>query len=560
MTTRDEAVARLTAPGARFEIHTEDVLGEPLEVFAHRYRSLNEVLEGSRAFGDAEYLVTPERRMTFTEHHDAVAALAQALRVEHGVGKGDRVAICAANDVEWILAFWATVSLGAVAVGMNSMWAGPEITDALKLTEPRVLIADATRRALVDVTSVPGSVPASVPASVPGSMSVLSTEDDVPAMIERHRGAASEPTPVEEDDPAVILFTSGTSGRAKGATHSHRNMICALWYHLLNDAVAAEMGAAQSGRRYLLVTPLFHIAALHNLTVIRLAVGDTAVVHLGRFDIDRVLRLVEAERVTNWGAVPTMLSRLVDLGDRLADYDLSSLRTISVSSAPSSAELKAALREALPQAGRTLATTYGLTESSTAVAMVSAAELAADPDTVGRAVPTMQIEVRDDAGRAVPDCVEGEICLRGAQMMLGYWRNPEASADSRAEHGWYRTGDLGTMQAGRLSIASRRSDLILRGGENVYPAEVEHRITDHAAVQECVVVGVPDADLGQAVAALVVLRAGEVLSETDLAAHVSARIARYKVPTHWQIGHEPLPRNATGKVTRGQLARWDTSR
>ncbi len=537
MTTRDEAVARLTAPGAPFEIRTEDVLGEPMEVFSRRHRSLSELLERSRDFGDAEYLVSVERRLTFADHLDEVAALAHELREVHGVGKGDRVAICAANCPEWIVAFWATVSLGAVAVGMNSMWAGPELRHGLELTEPRVLIADEPRRALAGEQSIP----------------VLSTEADLPAIVARHRGAAFEPAGVDEDDPAVILFTSGTSGRPKGATHSHRNVLCALWFHLFNDAVVAALGAPQTGRRFLLATPLFHIAALHNLTVIRLAVGDTAVIHLGRFDIDRVLRLVEAERVTNWGAVPTMLSRVVELGERLADYDLSSLRTVSISSAPSSPELKQAVRRALPQAARSFGTSYGLTEAAMAATIASGDELAADPDTVGRAVPTMQVEVRDEAGGVVPDGTEGEICLRGPQMMLGYWRNREATAESTAAHGWYRTGDLGTLQGEVLRISSRRSDLILRGGENVYPAEVEHVIATHPAVHECAVVGVPDPDLGQAVTALVVLRPGAQADEEELCSHVSAAVARYKVPTRWVISTESLPRNATGKVNRSQL-------
>lgn len=537
MGSREEAVARLTAPGAAFEIHTEDVLGEPLEVFRHRHRSLGELLERSRDFGDAEYLVSTRRRLSFVEHLDEVAALASALRDEYGVREGDRVAICAANCPEWIVVFWATVSLGAVAVGMNSHWAAPEIDHGLALTEPTLLFADAPRSELAGERVYP----------------VLDLDADVAVLVERHRGAALEPVRVDEDDPALILFTSGTSGRPKGATHSHRNVICALWFHLLNDAVAEQLGAPQRDRRFLLVTPLFHIAALHNLAVVRLAVGDTAVIHLGRFDIDRVLRLVEAERVTNWGAVPTMLTRLVALGDALSDYDLTSLRTISVSSAPSSPELKSALRTALPAAGRSLGTSYGLTESSTAATVAWAAELSTDPETVGRPVPTVQVEVRDDDGRALPDGAEGEICLRGPQMMLGYWRDSEATAASSAPHRWFRTGDLGTIESGRLRISSRRSDLILRGGENVYPAEVEHRISSHPAVEECAVVGVPDAELGQSVAAVVVLREGACLTEDDLAAHVVAGLARYKVPAQWVLGRDPLPRNATGKVDRGRL-------
>lgn len=540
MTVRDEIVARLTAPGAPFEIVREDVRGRELEVFAGRQRSLGELLGASPRFGDREYLVSERERLTFARHAEMVAALADALREEYHVRRGDRVALCAANCPAWVVGFWAVVSLGAVAVGMNSMWAPEEIRHGLELTEPVVVLADARRRELMGAVDVP----------------VIDLDGDLPGLIERHAGAALAEVTVAEDDPVVVLFTSGTSGRAKGATHSHRNVIAALWFHLLNDAVAAEMGAAPRDRRFLLVTPLFHIAALHNLAVVRLAVGDTAVVHLGRFDIDRVLRLIERERVTNWGAVPTMLTRLVERAERrrLDDVDLSSLVTISVNSAPSPPRLKDLLRATLPTAGRSLGTSYGLTESSTAATLASAAELAADPDTVGRAVPTMEVEVRDGLGRPVPDGTEGEVCLRGALVMLGYWNDPGATAAATTADGWFKTGDLGTMVGGgHLHISSRRSDLILRGGENVYPAEVENQLVTHPAVRECIVMGMPDPDFGEAVAAVVVLNEGAEADSGALLEHLRPRLARYKLPTHWVIGRDPLPRNATGKVQRRKV-------
>lgn len=542
-TTRDEVVARLTAAGAPFEIAREDVRGQRLEVFTHRQHSLAELVRDSARFGDSEYLVSVRERLTFAEHHDRVAALATALRDEYGVRPGDRVAICAANRPDWVVVFWATVSLGAVAVGMNSMWAPVEVRHGLDLTLPRVLVADARRRALAEPLDATG-------------IAVIDLDDDLPALVDRHRGAPLPQVDIAEDDPAVILFTSGTSGRPKGAVHSHRNVIAALWFHLLNDAVAAELGAPQRDRRFLLVTPLFHIAALHNLAVVRLAVGDTAVVHLGRFDIDEVLRLVERERVTNWGAVPTMVSRLVERAEErgLADLDLSSLRTISIGTAPSSPALRVRLREALPDAGRSLGTTYGLTESSTAATLATAAELLADPDTVGRAVPTMELEVRDPDGVPLPPGHEGEVHLRGALVMLGYWDDPDATAAAMGPDGWLRTGDLGTLLAdGHLHISSRRSDLILRGGENVYPAEIENQLVIHPAVAECIVLGIPDPDFGEAVAAVVVLHDGADASEADLVEHMRPRLARYKLPTHWVLTATPLPRNATGKVNRREV-------
>ncbi len=535
MIDRQSAIAKLTAPGMTFEIGREEVRGQEVEVFVNRQRSLTELLEMSRGHGDVDYLVSQRVRLSHAEHYAQVAALATALRDEYGVTKGDRVAICAANMPEWVVAFWAISALGGVTVAMNAMGAPLELAHGVELTQPMLILADARRRELLGDPGVP----------------VLDLVDDVAGLVDKHRGAALPQVEVGEDDPAVILFTSGTTGRPKGATHSVRNVISALSYHLLNDAIAAEMGMPQAGRRYLMVSPLFHIASLHNLAVIRLVVGDTAVVHEGRFDIEQVLDLVEAERVTNWGAVPTMLARLVEAD--LTTRDLSSLRTISVNSAPSSPWLKQRLREALPQAGRSLGTTYGLTESSTGATLATAAELVENPDTVGRAIPTMEIEIRDADNRRVPDGAEGDVCLRGAHVMLGYWRNEEATADSLTPDGWFRTGDLGSMKDGFLSIASRRSDLILRGGENVYPAEVEDQIGTHPAVRECIVLGVPDADFGQAVAAVVVRRPGADLDEAGLRAHLSDRLARYKLPTRWRFTDEELPRNATGKVNRREV-------
>ncbi|RDI24869.1 acyl-CoA synthetase (AMP-forming)/AMP-acid ligase II [Rhodococcus sp. AG1013] len=535
MTTRDDIVARLTAPGQPFEIGIEDVLGQPLPVYTRRHRSLGELLHASAKFGNRDYLVTRESRLTFEEHRCRVAALAAALRTEYDVRPGDRVAICAANSPEWIVTFWAAVSLGAVAVGMNSLWTGPEMAHALELTEPKVLVADRIRMDRVGDSGVP----------------TLSVETDLDPIFAAHATDRLPDHVAAEDDPAVILFTSGTTGHPKGATHSHRNVLTALWFHLLNDAVATELGAAPANRRFLLATPLFHIAALHNLAVVRLVVGDTAVIHQGRFDADTVLGLIEQERVTNWGAVPTMLSRILE-GD-LSRYDLSSLRTVTVNSAPSSQALREKLRAALPEAGRSLGTSYGMTESSTAATIASPAELLADPATVGRPILTMQVEVRDADGNRVPDGVEGEICLRGPGIMLGYWKNPEATEQATAPHGWYRTGDLGTMDGEYLSVSSRRSDLILRGGENVYPAEIENRLALHPEIRECVVLGVDHDDLGQEVAAIVVVSDRSTVTEAELTEFTGAALARYKVPTRWTLSTEDLPRNATGKVIRAQV-------
>lgn len=533
---RAEAIARLTAPGAPFEIVEEQVRGTAMPVFRNRYRSLHQLLVDSARHGDAEYLVCDDLRLTFTEHLDRVASLASELRARYGVAEGDRVAILSANNAEWIMTFWAATALGAVTVGMNSLWSAREIAYGVELSEPAIIVADTPRRELLGSVDVP----------------VLTIEEDIPALSTSRPGSDLPVPNVGEDDPAVILFTSGTTGRPKGATHSQRNMVAAVDFHRFNDALAAEFGRAPSGRRFLLATPLFHIAALHNLAVPRLAFGDTAVITTGRFDIDRVLRLIERERLSNWGAVPTMISRLVEHGD-LSAYDLSSLQTISVSSAPSSAALKERLRRTLPVAGRSLGTTYGLTESSSAATLATAADLVERPDTVGTAVPTMRVEVRDEDGRPVPDGVEGEIYVRGPLVMLGYWNNAEATAAAIDDAGWMRTGDLGTMDDGYLRISSRRSDLILRAGENVYPAEVEDVLAEHPAVRECIVLGAEHADLGEEVCAVVVVAHADAVTVDELRTYMAERIAQYKVPTRWTLTTDELPRNATGKVKRQEV-------
>ncbi|WP_433227306.1 class I adenylate-forming enzyme family protein [Actinomadura formosensis] len=527
-----ETIRKLTGPGGEFELREEDVLGARLPMFAGRARSLGEVLTRSVSYGDRDYLVTASRRMSFAEHAAAVASMAKALRDDLGVRPGDRIAINAANSPEWIVSFWATIAVGGIAVGYNAWWAPREIEYALGHTDPKVVIADEKRAALI-------------------SEDVLTIEKDVPSLMARYPDARFEIPEVAEDDPAVILYTSGTSGRPKGAVHSHRNLTSVIEYHRFNDAMMAAFGMDPSTRRYLLALPLFHIACLHNLAVPRLATGTAVILHEGGFDVDRVLGLVERERVTNWGAVPTMAHRMVEHGD-LSKYDLSSLTAFSLATAPSSPAFKARLQTAFPPAKGGLVDSYGLTESCTAISTATPADLAEAPGTLGRPTIGVQLEIRDAGNRPVPEGVEGEVCVRSAYNMIGYWRDPEATARAFDEDRWMHTGDIGVIEQGRLRLTTRRSDLIIRGGENVYPAEIENVLAEYTGVRECIVIGAPHPDLGQEVAAVVVAN-GPPPSPEDLAAFARERLAYFKVPTRWHITADPLPRNATGKVLRKQV-------
>lgn len=529
------AYSTLIGPGGSFEMAQEEVLGSRLPVFAHRRRALHELLAESVTHGERTYIATDQTRLSFAEHAAAVSSLAQALRKEHGIEPGDRVAISAANSPAWIVSFWATVSIGAIAVGFNSWWSQRETEYAVGHARPSLVIADEKRRGLF----------------VDSDVAVISIETDIPRLCQAHPDAPLPSADVAEDDPAVILYTSGTSGRAKGAVHTHRNLLSVVEYHRMNDALAAAFGDPSDprDRSYLLALPLFHIASLHNLAVPRLATGSKVALHQGGFDVDRVLSLVEREQVTNWGAVPTMARRLLEHGD-LSRYKTDSLRAFSLSSAPSSPAFQQRLREGLPFTSA-MVDSYGLTETCTAVSVATAADLAQSPGTLGRPILGVQIEVRDADGHAVPPGVEGEICVRSAYTMLGYWDDADATAGAIRADRWLHTGDLGEMdERGQIRLSSRRSDLIIRGGENVYPAEVEAVLAEHPDVAETIVLGVPDDDLGQTVAAIVVPRPGADLDQDELRAYVAERLAYFKVPTHWRMTTTPLPRNATGKVKR----------
>ncbi|WP_016910238.1 class I adenylate-forming enzyme family protein [Streptomyces xiaopingdaonensis] len=528
------ALTELTAPGAEFEIHDESVRGATMPVFRHRHRSLRDLLAASAARGEAEYLVTADRRLTFAQHAAQAASLARALRDGYGVGKGDRVAVLAANCPEWVVAFWAAQALGAVVVAFNSWWSPREVAYALGHSTPSVVVADAARAQLLDGCRVP----------------VLTVEEDLPRLV----GDADAPLPQprgNEDDPAVIVYTSGTTGRPKGAVHSHRNLLAVVEYLRLSDAVAAAAGAA-GPHRYLLTSPLFHIASLHNLAVPRLATGSTVVMHQGAFDAARVLRLIESERVTHWGAVPTMAQRLLDAPD-LDRYDLSSLTAVALASAPSSDALKRRLRQALPAAAHALVDSYGLTETSTSVAVAAGEVLRRNPGSVGYPTVTVAVEIRGPLSEALPEGEDGEIHVRSPFNMLGYWQDEEATESVLDGDGWLRTGDIGRLERGMLWLAARRSDLILRGGENVYPAEVEYCLEEHPGVAECAVLGSPHEDLGEEVAAVVVVRAEHGPTQAELHAFARERLAYFKVPSRWRLTREPLPRNATGKVLRRDL-------
>jgi long-chain acyl-CoA synthetase len=537
--------AALLGPGGPFEIADEVVLGERMRVFRRRARSLAELVVRAQARGDAEAMVfadgAGERRFTFAEVAGRVAAGAARLRDEHGVGRGDRVAILAANCPEWIFAFWATVSLGAVAVGLNGWWTADEIRFALGDAEPALLVADAKRVARLEGTRV------AVPTLVIGRTDAF--EPPVAG------GATLPAVDVAEDDPAVILYTSGTTGRPKGVVHSHRNVLAlvdANTFHGARLHLASPPPPGAAPPCVLVTSPLFHVSGLHSAAVSCLANGTRSVWTMGRFDAATALRMVERERVTAWGYTATLLHRMVHHPD-VGSFDLSSVRQLGGGGSPIAPQLQARAREVFAGARRTFGVGYGLTECTALATLAAGDDLIAHPTSVGRPIPIVDVAIRDEAGRPVPDGVDGEVHVRSPMVMLGYWRNPQATREAIQPGRWLRTGDIGHLREGRLYLSTRKRDLILRGGENVVPGEIEQRLEQHPAVAEAAVLGVEHAELGQEVKAVVVPASGARVDVEELAGWVADALAYYKVPAHWEVRSEPLPRNATGKVLKDVL-------
>ena len=549
MPTVQEVDAQLLGPGGIFELATQPVLGVPMRVFANRARSLRELVERSAGFGDAEYFSFGDRRTSFAAHAREVAAVAAALRERHGVGPGDRVAILAANCPEWIVAFWATVSLGAIAVGLNGWWTGDEIRFGLGDCRPALLIADRKRLARL------GGVDPGVP--------VVEIESGWAALRAHAPDAALPGQPIAEDDPAIILYTSGTTGRPKGAVQSHRSAIAMVmltsWSGMRGMMLAPPPHPeAQFFPPCVFVTnPLFHVSGLHSAAIMSLATGVRTVWNEGRFDPSEAMRAIERERCTGWGAMNTTVWRMLHHPD-FGSYDLSSLRQIGGGGAPTPPELQRQMREKYPgmRTGGQLGHGYGSTESGALATLIGGEEWAAHPDSVGRPLPTVEVEIRDPlapGGPALPDGVEGEVCIRSPLLMLGYWERTRETAETLLPGRWLRMGDVGRLEGGLLYLASRKRDMIIRAGENVYPVEIENRLVEHPDVAEAAVIGAPHDELGQEVKAVVVPRDGRAPDAGALAAFVAERLAYYKVPSLWEIRNEPLPRNATGKVLKQVL-------
>ena len=550
--------AELTAAGAPFAWTTRDINGVPTRVYDNAAPHMRTIWDGAVARGDAEYLVYGDERYSYAEAAARVRSLAHYLRASHGVGRGDRVAIAMRNYPEWVLSYWAVIATGAAVVAINSWWSRHEMDFALRDSAPCLVILDGER---LETIPPPADRPPLIVTRPLGALpdgavhwqDVVDRTDPPPDL---------PPAEIDPDDDIGIFYTSGTTGTPKGARTTHRGSM----HNLLNLAFLRACGDAADRRREvaaggalsgedrgpttaLLPVPLFHVTGctcvLHPVT----AVGGRLVL-MHHWDAAAALRIIERERVTTFTGVPTMAREMLRHPD-WSRTDTSSLRSMSGGGAAVQPDLVARIDKALER-GRP-GTGYGLTETTGVAAAITNEHYLARPSSVGPVMPCMEAKIVDDSGGELPPGEAGELLLRGPNIIKGYLNQAEATAEAITD-GWLHTGDIAIIDAdGWIHIKDRAKDVVIRGGENVHCAEVEAALHELDEIAEVAVFGVPDDRLGEEVAAAVVLGSDADLSEADLVAHLTDRLAHFKHPRHVWFLDEPLPRNANGKFLKRDL-------
>ncbi|HEY4927505.1 MAG TPA: class I adenylate-forming enzyme family protein [Acidimicrobiales bacterium] len=581
--SRAEVTATLTDVGGPFEIEDVVIRGIPTRTWKTAPADLRAVFELTALHGDKDFLVYEDERMTFAQSFRTVAALGHQLVDRFGVQPGDRVAIAMRNLPDWVMAFWATITVGAVAVPLNAWWTGEELAYGLADSGSKVAFVDEERQQRIShhLADIPG-LEAMIVSCEEHDPDTGGRRSAVGCTLERVGAESLSVIPfgevvgfpadditlpevtVDADADATIFYTSGTTGRPKGAVGTHRNS-CS---NLMNLFFVSTLGGIRRTRAQkaaspgvqnanLLSVPLFHATGCHALLVTNTAAGGKLVM-MHHFDPERALELIERERITVFGGVPAMVMQVIDSPD-FAKRDTSSVQSISYGGAPCPPDLVRRIKEHFPTGAP--GNGYGLTETSAMTTMNSGDDYVRKPDSVGPPSPVCDVAVVPEewAGTEPPADQDGdpdrtgELWIKGPNVVRGYWNRPDATAESFTA-GWLHTGDVARIdEEGFVHIVDRAKDMIIRGGENVYCVEIEAALYEHPAVADCAVIGVPHPVLSEEVGAVIVLRPGMDVGADELSRHVRERLAAYNVPTRYWFRAEPLPRNAAGKILKREL-------
>nr|BFE55610.1 class I adenylate-forming enzyme family protein [Dactylosporangium thailandense] len=552
---RATIVAQLTGPDGPFPVRTARIRGVDLRIYSTTPDSIRDVLVSGRHWGERPALTYEDEQYTWSEYVHLVGRFASALVKRYGIRPGDRVAVAARNYPEWVIAFSASVSVGAVCVPLNSWWTAAELANALADCAAAVVVADAERSELIhrERHRLPAlrSVVEVRPSPKP------SGDDTWAAVLDDHRTELDlTAVPLAAEDDATIMYTSGTTGTPKGAVATHRAHLSTMINMRLYSQVEARLAQLRgeparqppSVPTALVVGPLFHVASLPR--IISAAATGSHLVLMRKWDAGRAVELIQREQVdTVPGGVPTVISALLDEVERTG-VRLPSLRSLTSGGAPLTSALVARIGTVFDRrvAG---GSGYGLTETCGPMVMIGSHDFFERPLSVGSTFPTTEIRVVGVDGNDVPTGQVGEAWLRGPNSAYRYW-NQESDAFDAA--GWFHSGDLVRIDEDDfVYVVDRIKDVVIRSGENVYCAEVEDVLSAHPDVEDSAVLGRPHDVLGEEVVAVVRIRPGSATTAADLQVHVGRHLAAFKVPAEIYLQAGDLPRNAVGKILKRQL-------
>ena len=549
--TRSEAIAAITGPNRPFELIDGDVWGRRCRIFRNAPSTLRDIFEASRC--DAPFIVYHDERYTFEDTWQMSSRIARLLIDGYHISPGDRVAISMRNYPEWAFCFNAITSIGAIAVAMNALWQSEEMEFGLNDCGARVLFADQER---VD-RMAPFLDRCSASVITVKSEHLLEGMRPLSELLEAIGPVEMPDQRPEADSRATILYTSGSTGHPKGAVSSHRNIISALgvWeaeahigaYMVRGDEPAPATPAPDNQPATLLGVPLFHATGSHAV-MLQSYRPRRKMVSMYKWDVEEAARLIEAERITSFVGPATMTGDLVAAARR-TNRDLSTLTSVGGGGAPRAPEqvrsIASTFKGAMPGTG------WGMTETNAIGTGIGGQQYLQRPGSSGRAACMLELRILDETGNELPAGQRGELQIRGASIIEGYWKRPEANAEA-FDGDWLRTGDVAYLdEEGYLFIVDRIKDLVIRGGENIGCAQVEGAIVEYPGVHEASVYAVPDERLGEELGAT--LYCTEPVDPDALRDFLSQHLARFEIPRYIEIVSEPLPRIASGKINKRQL-------
>ena len=547
---RDEVLTELTGPEQDHELIPGSVFGRPCLRFKNAPPTLRDLFSDTQS--DELFLVYENERLTFNETYKRASELAMLMVEKYHIQPGERVAISMRNYPEWILAFMATTSIGAIAVAMNALWQPDEMAYGLNDSGAKLLFADAERmQRLAEVRDQVAIETIAVRTA--GDAHSVALDDLLQQLRASGRPIAMPTQAPQPEDDATLLYTSGSTGHPKGVASCHVNIISALMSWELDQLTGAkllgdDLPVPEHPPATLLAVPLFHATGSHAVYLASYR-HQRKLVSMYKWDAAEAAELIEKERITSFIAPAAMTGDLVNEASR-TNRDLSSLATVGGGGAPRAPEqvrnIEATFAKALPSTG------WGMTETNAIGTGIGGMDYLDRPASSGRCSAVLELKVIDAQGNALPAGERGELIIRGTSVFRGYWNRPDANADTFVDESWMRTGDVAYLDAdGYLFIVDRIKDLVIRGGENIGCGEVEAALLEHPLIQEASVYAIPDERLGEAVGATIYAEAS--VDETDLNTFLASRLAKFKIPAYLWQSEAPLPRTASGKILKRQL-------